>query len=107
MTSCPDCGAPDDQGCRAGCPSIVPPTDFDQLALLLRLSRQSLEQAVRLVDLMPDEAIAAPGRGYLLGRLETALDIIEMELPEYRSIAAEQITRRVLDGLTGGGLNEK
>lgn len=57
----------------------------------LRAAQAGLAEACTIIDLSVDEEFAPPGKGYLLARIETALDIIEMELPECQSAIVAHI----------------
>lgn len=51
---------------------------------LLKSAASALDEACDLLQTASDQDVAAPGPKYLLARIETALQIIEAELPEFR-----------------------
>lgn len=69
----------------------------------LRAAQGAIIRALDTVEDCPDDAIEYPGKGYLMARLETALDIIELELPEFRKAAMAEGARRLLDALVSDG----
>jgi hypothetical protein len=59
--------------------------DHEALEALLRKAQEALQDAVDLVEASEDDSFEPPGRMYLVARLDTALDIVEMELPEFKA----------------------
>jgi len=57
----------------------------DELQRLLRAACQHMDAAIDLVSEWDEEHVAAPGKGYLLGLLDAALAIVELQLPEHRA----------------------
>src|SRR3954467_8407958 len=72
---------------------------LDELTARLREAQMALLAAVDLVDAAPETLFADPGKGYLLGKLELVLAVVEDELPEFRGAAEKQMARRLFEQL--------
>jgi hypothetical protein len=55
-----------------------------ELDALIRAAQASLADAIILIERLPEEAFGAPGKGYLLAKLDIACNLLEEEIPEFQ-----------------------
>jgi hypothetical protein len=59
--------------------------DSTKFTELLRGAQTCLDDACDMLEAAEPAAIAPPGLGYLLARLHLALEVVELELPEFKA----------------------
>jgi hypothetical protein len=77
--------------------------DAKKFEELLRNAALCLDDASDMLDAAAPADIAPPGAGYLLARIHLALEIVEMELPEFKEAAKMTAATAIADSLGEGG----
>lgn len=71
--------------------------DSKKFEELLRSAAITLDDACDMLETADPESIAAPGAGYLLARMHLALELVELELPEFKHAAQLTLASTVGD----------